>query len=452
VILITPHDLGDFLGCYGVPVSTPNLDALAAGGVIFCNHFSTGTVCSPSRGSITTGCYPHTHGLMGLVHRGWALDVEACPPLAQILSKAGYQTHLFGFQHEHYDPSRLGYAHVHETGGMNVEQVVSTFSDWLRSENEGAGSFFAAMGFFDVHRLGQGRPSHFKRDAYESADPTQVQVPPWLPDLPVVRQELADFYGDITHMDRWIGEVVRALDEAGLAENTLLVFTSDHGASFLHGKATLYDGGTKVPWLMRWPGGIPAGTQLASLTSHVDILPTILDLLDIPIPDYVEGQRMAALAQGMGGETRAYAYAEKNVTNYYDPGRMIRSPTFKYIRKGLQTCIFDFLIPEIEAAAAQFRVPEIFSYYSSRRCTEELYDLRVDPGELCNLVDDPAYRDGIDTLRSAMDAHLVATGDPFRHLCNDILMPADEYEPAMKQMWQRYAPGQREQHRDPPGA
>ena len=111
VILITPHDLGDFLGCYGTPVSTPNLDAMAAEGIIFAQHFSTGTVCSPSRGSITTGCYPHTHGLMGLVHRGWALDVGKCPPLARQLHDAGYQTHLFGFQHEHYDPTRLGYGH-----------------------------------------------------------------------------------------------------------------------------------------------------------------------------------------------------------------------------------------------------------------------------------------------------------------------------------------------------
>ena len=76
VIVITPHDLGDFVGCYGAPVSTPNLDRIAGGGVQFQNHYSTGTVCSPSRGSIVTGCYPHTNGLMGLVHRGWALDVH----------------------------------------------------------------------------------------------------------------------------------------------------------------------------------------------------------------------------------------------------------------------------------------------------------------------------------------------------------------------------------------
>ena len=441
IIIITPHDLGDFVGCYSTPVPTPNLDAIAAGGVIFQDHFSTGTVCSPSRGSIITGCYPHTHGLMGLVHRGWSLNPDRCPPLARITRDAGYQTHLFGFQHEHYDPSRLGYEHVHEAGGMNVEQVVPQFTAWLHSDEAIFKPFLVSIGFLDVHRLGQGRTSHFKRDAYESADPTQVQVPPWLPDIPVVREELADFYGDITHMDRWIGEVVCALDETGLAENTLLIFTSDHGASFLHGKATLYDGGTKVPWLMRWPRAICAGTRVESLTSHVDILPTILDLLRMPVPEHIQGQSVAALARGQEGEARQYVYAEKNYTNYYHPSRMIRSDAFKYIRKGLRTCIFDFLIPEIERTKANFRAPQVFNHYSARRCTEELYDLRKDPGELNNVVDDPGYQAKLDELRAAMDAHLEATEDPFQGLKNDLLMPEDDYEPAMKAMLQRFMRG-----------
>ena len=99
IILITPHDLGDYLGCYGTPVPTPHTDSLARDGVLFRNHFSCGTVCSPSRGGIIPGCYPHTNGLMGLVHSGWELDVATCPPIMQLLSDAGYQTHLFVFQH-----------------------------------------------------------------------------------------------------------------------------------------------------------------------------------------------------------------------------------------------------------------------------------------------------------------------------------------------------------------
>jgi hypothetical protein len=125
---------------------------------------------------------------MGLVHRGWALDVESCPPLARSLLGAGYQTHLFGFQHEHYDPSGLGYEHVCPVAGMNVEQVVPQLTSWLRTlSTDGSGSpgqpFLASVGFFDVHCIGA-RLSSFARDAYESADPDSVHVPPWLPDLP----------------------------------------------------------------------------------------------------------------------------------------------------------------------------------------------------------------------------------------------------------------------------
>jgi arylsulfatase A-like enzyme len=442
VIVITPHDLGDFLGCYGHPVPTLHLDALAEQGVIFQNHFSTGTVCSPSRGSITTGCYPHTHGLMGLVHRGWALDVEKCPPLARILRDAGYQTHLFGFQHEHYDAFRLGYEQVAPVEGMNVEQVITQFSAWLRSGQARERPFLASLGFFDVHRFGAAG-SHFRRGAYQSAEPADVRVPPWLPDIPVVREELADFYGDVTHLDHWVGEVANVLEETGLAEDTVLVFTSDHGASFLHGKATLYDGGTKVPWLMRWPQRIPAGTRVESLTSHVDILPTLLELLELPVPAHVQGESMAALARAghgrSGAPSRRYAFAEKNYTNYYDPSRMVRSLGLKYIRKGLRTCIFDFLIPEIEGAKAQFRMPEVFGFYSARRCTEELYDLEDDPGELRNLVEHSTYRGRLEELRAVLDAHLAATEDPFRTLNNRLLMPEDEYTPAMQAMYRRFA-------------
>jgi arylsulfatase A-like enzyme len=373
---------------------------------------------------------------MGLVHRGWALDVEACPPLARILLKAGYQTHLFGFQHEHYDPTRLGYETLCPVPGMNVEQVVPEFTAWLRAQRENGQPFLASVGFFDVHRIGA-RPSGFTRDAYESTDPAAVEVPAWLPDLPLVRQELADFYGDITHMDRWMGEIIRALDETGLAQNTVVVFTSDHGASFLHGKATVYDGGTKVPWLMRWPEAIPAHTRVSALTSHVDILPTLLDLLGLPIPDDVQGESMAVWATGGEGRARSYVYAEKNYTNYYDPTRMIRSPGFKYVRKGLRTCVFDFLIPEIEGAQVQFRMPEVFGFYSSRRCTEELYDLDSDPGELDNLIEDAAYGGVLDELRSALDAHLAETEDPFAGLENGLMMPEDEYRPAMEARYRR---------------
>ena len=439
IVIITCHDLGDYLGCYRTPVTTPNLDALAGQGVIFENHFAAATICSPSRGSLMTGCYPHTHGLMGLVSRGWEMDVDRCPALPRILQDAGYQTHLFGIQHEHWNPQRLGYAGAHPVKSTNSDDVSPVFVEWLRQREQTGRPFLANVGFFEPHRFGlasQGYdetllgtvPSHFKREAYESADPAEVEVRPYLPDIPEIRREVADFYGAVEFMDHHVGSVLRALDDAGLTENTLVLFATDHGASFLHSKGTLYDGGVKVACMMRWPGHLPAGGSVTTLTSHVDIVPTLLELLNLPAQSGSQGQSFAAMVLGATGAGRDFVYAEKNYTQYYDPARMIRSNAFKYIRKGLKTCLFDFVLTEIELSPANFRTNRrVFDFYSARRTTEELYDLTVDHAEMSNLAEDPAHRDTLKTMQAALDAHLEATDDPFRHLRNDLLMPRDVY-------------------------
>jgi N-sulfoglucosamine sulfohydrolase len=436
VIIVSCHDLGDYVRCYGTPVETPNLDSIAEHGVLFENHFSAGTVCSPSRGSIMTGCYPHTNGLMGLVHRGWELNVDTCPPLPTLLREAGYRTHLFGFQHEHWDAQRLGYERIHPSQENYADQVTPVFAEWLRTEAIGQGPFLASVGFSETHRWGL-KPSGFKRDVYKPARPADVEVRPYLPDLPEIRQDLADFYGAIKLVDEMIGLILRILSEVGLVDDTLLIFTTDHGASFLHSKATLYDGGTKVACMMQWPAGLPGGRRVEALTSHADILPTCFEFLGLDVPRHVQGQSIAHLARGEGGSERSYVFSEKNYTNYYDPGRTIRSHLFRYIHKGLRTCLFDFVIPELELCTADFRRnPEVFRFYPSRRCTEELYDLRVDPAEMNNVVKDPAYGEILAELRAALAVHLEETNDPFRHLRNDLLMPERTYESVGRARWE----------------
>ena len=429
VVIFTCHDLGDEIGPYGVPVRTPNLDRMAAEGVVMENHLSTASVCSPARGSIITGCYPHTHGLMGLTHRGWELNVDVCPPLPKLLSEMGFETHLFGFQHEHRDATRLGYGHVHMPAGhSHAEQVVPHFTDWLRHHRAADAPFMAAIGVSEAHRMGL-EPSHFRRDVYQPADPAAVEVPPYLPDIPEVREDLAGFYGAVNWADRALGQVMDALDDAGLSEETLLIFTSDHGASFMHAKGTLYDGGVKVALLMRMPGSLPPGHRADALTSHVDVVPTVFDFMGLTLPFQVEGASFAPIARGGAGRSRLYVYAENNYTNYYDPGRMARSRHFKYIRKGLRTCIFDFIIPEIELCPSGFRTNRrVFDFYPARRCTEELYDLRTDPGEMENLVESRGHRETLSEMRAALDTHLISTGDPFGHLRNDLVMPEHGYE------------------------
>lgn len=448
ILYITCHDLGDYLGCYGTPVRTPNLDAMAEQGVVFENHFAAGSVCSPTRASILTGCYPHTHGLMGLVPRGWETDVQRCPPLPLLLQQAGYQTHLFGLQHEHWDPHRLGYERIHPVRSTHAEDVAPVCAAWLKARSQGGPPFLASVGFFEPHRIGiasQGyredllgeSPSHFRRDVYESADPAAVEIRPYLLDTPALRREVADFYGAVTFMDKMVGQILDALEETGLAEDTLVIFATDHGASFLHSKATLYDGGVKVAQLARWPGTLPEGHRVTSLTSQVDVLPTLLAMLELPIPPHIQGQNIAGAVQGQGKSGHRYVYAEKNYTQYYDPCRMVRSDSLKYIRKGLRTCIFDFVLTELELSPASFRNDRaVFDFYSSRRCTEELYNLAADPAEMHNLAENPAYRSSLEKMRTVLDAHLEATSDPFRDLRNELLMGEDVYA-AVKQAAQK---------------
>jgi arylsulfatase A-like enzyme len=429
IILITLHDMGDFLPCYGTAtVPTPNIDRLAREGVVFVNHFAAASVCSPSRGTIMTGCYPHTNGLTGLVHRGWALDVDRCPTLPMLLRQAGYRTLLAGGQHEHHDVPRLGYEQwLGSDASPNAETVMPTMAAWLRSPEAQTRPFFAAVGTTETHRDGL-NPSGWTRDVYPRIDPASVQVPPFLPDCPEVRGELAQFYGAIAHTDRCLGVLLEALDATGLASNTLLVFTTDHGLSIIHAKATLFDGGIKVACIMRWPAGLPAGRRCQALTSHVDMLPTLLEAAGLPAPDHVQGRSALDLIAGRRTDGCEHVFAEMDFTNYFVPTRVVRSRRMKYIRKGSRYGVFDYLIPEVELSRTDFRrVPAVYDFYDHRRAVEDLYDLARDPGELRNVIDDPAYAAELASLRAALDAHLEATDDPFRHFRNAIHMPADGY-------------------------
>ncbi len=434
VLVFVPHDLGDFLPAYGASVPAPNSERLAREGVVCVNHFTTSTVCSPSRGALMTGCYPHTTGFMGLVHRGWTLNADDFPTIPMRMREAGWGTFLFGGHHEHLYPEKLGYDLVRLPGDRgeknHIENGVDDVVEFLRSERAAEKPFFASVGSGEVHRqhyFGKG-PSGWLRDVYRPADPAEVVVPPWMPDIPEIRRELADFYGAIRHFDAQVGRVLEALEETGLAENTVVILTTDHGASFLHGKASLYDGGTKNACIWRWPGRLPAARRCEALTSHVDFMATLAELCGFEPSPLQQGRSFAAQLRGEGGEEREHVFAEKNYTNYYDPGRFARSKRFKYIRKGLQTCVFDFVIPEIEQSAADFRkTPDLFSFYSPERCTEELYDLEEDPGEIRNLAGDPEHAADLSRMRAALDAHLEATDDPFRHLRNDLPMQADGY-------------------------
>ncbi|MCU4925206.1 sulfatase [Halobacteria archaeon AArc-dxtr1] len=420
VLLVHCHDLGRYLGTYGVDVKTPRIDELADRGVTAENHFVTAPQCSPSRGSLMTGRYPHVNGLMGLAHGSWELhDGERILP--HYLSDAGYETHLFGLQHISQDTDRLGYDHVHSEGNLypgvspavheanrarNVADVVERFLE----ERSAPEPFFASVGFFELHRVEEDNGRFgFDGDSYETPDPADVQPLSYLPDRRGIRHDLSEMHGMVRAVDDGVGTIVDALEQTGLAEETLLVFTTEHGIAFPRAKGSCYDPGIEAALLLWYPGVFDGGRRYDGLVSNVDILPTILELLDCDVPEAVDGRSVLAELTGESDDPRERLFAEMTWHDMYNPVRAIRTDRYKYIRNFWHLPEV-YLSADIFASEAGREVRE--SYGMPPRPYEELYDLEKGPGEDENVVLEPHYQDIREELSAQLHTWMDETDDP----------------------------------------
>ncbi|MCX7600054.1 MAG: sulfatase, partial [Armatimonadetes bacterium] len=321
----TCHDLGQHLGCYGAAtVNSPNLDRLAGEGVRFSSSFCVAPSCSPSRAAIATGRYPHSNGVMGLCHGNFAWDLHPAERhLAGILAEAGYRTVLAGVQHETRRPHDMGWQEV--LGGRHAGEVAEGAARWLRQTGCRSQPFYAQIGFFEPHRM-------FHTFGPDPDHSRGVTVPPWLVDEPSAREEFAGYQGAIRTMDSAVGQVLAALDDLGLRDNTMVIFTTDHGMPFPRAKCSLYDPGISVALIIRWPSrGWAGGRVFAEMISNVDYLPTILDAVGVPIPENVQGRSFAPLLDGREYVPRTEIFAEMTYHDYFDPRRCIRTRTHKLI-------------------------------------------------------------------------------------------------------------------------
>jgi arylsulfatase A-like enzyme len=408
VVLMICHDLGRRLGCYGLPgLQTPNFDRLAAAGIRFTQQFSTCPLCSPSRGSIVTGCYPHNVGLNGLVNRGWDM-VDGVPTLPQLLAGAGYETALFGMQHEKQNPLRMGYGrYLHAQPPHLAGEIAPLVADYVAARRPDDRPFFANIATFETHRP-------FKHARYTPDDPASVDVPPYLPDHPAVREDLADFHGLIHAADAAVGQILDAIERSPIGANTLFIFTTDHGIAFPRAKSTLYDSGIGTALLMRWPAHIAAGRVSSALLSNVDLAPTILDCCNVPPSPSAQGRSYAPLLAGQGLSAGAGAggrqeiFAEKTYHDVYDPRRVVRTARWSYIRNFTEGPA----LPLPTDIAAGLSATALGPERDAPRPPEELYDLQADPHQLHNLAADPAHTDTKAGLRLRLDAWQEQTGDP----------------------------------------
>ncbi|CDO09190.1 sulfatase [Mycolicibacterium cosmeticum] len=415
VLFVHWHDLGRYLGAYQhTDVDSPRLDRLAAEGILFTRAHATAPLCSPSRGSLFTGRYPQSNGLLGLAHHGWEYraDVQTLPAL---LSESGWHTALFGMQHETSYPARLGFDEF-DVSNSYCEYVVERAVDWLRRRTaDPTGTpFLLTTGFFETHRP-------YPPERYDPADPDAVAVPGYLPDTPDIRQDLADFYGSITVADAAVGELLDTLAETGLDRTTWVVFLTDHGPALPRAKSTLYDAGTGIALIVRPPRDANIAPRIYDdLFSGVDLTPTLLDLLGVPIPEAVQGLSHAANLRGAAqDEVRTEVYTTKTFHDSFDPIRAIRTKEYSYIENYAPRPLLDLPWDIADSPPGQAVGPRV----TTPRPARELYDLTADPAESRNLLTENTSGDDV-LAAEALAGELALKLDDWRHKTNDVI-PSD---------------------------
>ncbi len=451
IILIHTDDTGRYIGPYGFDIDTPRLHQLADEGIRFRHAYCAGPTCSPSRAAVMTGQSPHANGMIGLAHRGFALDAYD-RHLATYLSAHGFETVLAGEQHEasveemdRDDAAReiIGYDRVlegdsveldtipqHERTAVDLASANATaayVANWDRDDDP----FFLSLGLYNTHK-----PFPLEQDMI---DPEDVRVPEPLPDVRPIREEMAAYHVLAAYVDECVGIVLDALDDSPAEDETLVVFTTDHGIPFPYMKCDLWDGGIGVALIARFPEGYRTGESEERLVSTMDLYPTSCDYLDVPIPDWVEGPSLMPLVRDEADAVREAVFSEVTYHAAYEPKRCVRTTRYKYIKR------FDEAYPrEVgpntdDGPAKRFLIER--GFLERHRPPEALYDLIHDPNERNNLIDDPAHQDVKTALASRLERWMIETDDP---LLNgpvpkpagavadrqDGVHPGQEYEPA----------------------
>lgn len=402
IVYIHSHDTGRYVQPYGHDVPTPNIHRLAGQGVLFRQAFSAAPTCSPSRAALLTGQCAHSSGMLGLAHRGFSLD-DRGEHLVHTLRGAGYRSTLIGVQHVAEDADVIGYDEIVDLSQPPfVREVAPAAVEFLGDAP--AQPFFVSIGTVETHRT--------FHEPGPDEDPRCSLPPAPLPDTPRTRRDMAAFKASARILDQGVGAVLDALEANGLTDDTLVICTTDHGIAFPGMKCNLTDHGIGVMLVIRGPGGFTGGQVCDAMVSHVDLFPTICDLLDIERPAWLQGDSIMPLVQGEAGRINDEVFAEVTYHAAYEPQRAVRTSRWKYIRRFEERS--SPVLPNCDDSPSKDlwlehgwreRVPE----------REQLYDLIFDPNESHNLAGDPSVADVLDEMRGRLDRWMRATDDPLLH-------------------------------------
>jgi arylsulfatase A-like enzyme len=389
IVWIFVEDMNGWYGCYGDDtVPTPNLDALAASGVKFNRAYMPAGVCSATRSAIALGAMQTSFGVHN--HRSSRQRVpeevihlpEGVKTVYEVMREQGYYVisskgkNDFNFM---FDMNNLYDALLSKPMGYGGP-------DW-RKRKEGQ-PFFA-----QIQLKGGKNSGKFAGYPQGKTDPTDMQIPPYYPDVPIIRQEYAHHYDTIRQTDDEVGQIMAGLKADGLLDNTVVFFWTDHGMRLYRHKQWLYEGGVRVPLIVSGPG-LAAGRVRDDLVSGIDITTTTLALAGIERPAYMEGMNMFA-----DDFHREYLISARDRCDYtIEHVRAVTTPKYRYIRNYLTDR--PFMQPQYRDGRPYVEIPRQLAkqgklsevqafWWSDERVPEELYDIENDPHEIHNLADDP---------------------------------------------------------------
>lgn len=459
ILWLVAEDLSPFyLNAYGDPrAATPNLDRLAREGVVYTNNFSVSGVCSPSRATLATGLYPNSFGAQNMrtlnqqpaAREAGIIDYQAVPPkevkmVSEIMRENGYYTTNNSKEDYQFFKSELAW------------DESSVYAHW-RNRPDGNIPFFSIFNFGVCHESGMWNTRENFFDTGDEFPPDRsvkkwwekysdshvpllvpedldVEVPPYLPQNEIGANAMKRMYTNVMRMDKGVGRILNQLEEDGLLEKTIIVWYSDHGGPLPRQKRLLYDSGLKVPLIIRYPNKVRAGERDDRLTSFVDFPPTLLSMVGIQPPSYMQGQAFEGNFKAEIPRKFIHGHADR-FDESVDMIRAVRNKRFKYLKNFNPEKPYYLPLEYRENMAVMQELLRMRDkgeldenqalWFRQTKEIEELFDTENDPHELNNIAKDPAYADVLAELRAECDRWMNEIDD--KGFINEVDLIADFY-------------------------
>ncbi|PXY03139.1 sulfatase [Marinifilum breve] len=427
VIIFTADDLGPDgmgIGAFGSKMQglTPNIDKLANQGVRFCNAHVNSSICMPSRSIIATGRYGFNGG-----HHGFLYANEEVPTMMESFQEAGYKTGVLGKVAHSSAKQSTNWDYVYDYSDLGAGRSPSkyyertkAFADRCKKENK---PFYFMINSHDPHRPFQKPGGELKPGAEwpsKMYSPEESFVPGFLPDISQVREEMSHYYNSTRRLDDTFGMVMKAIKDAGVEKNTIVIFLSDNGIAMPFSKANCYLKSTHTAMFFTLPEQLKPRVVKNEFVAAIDLFPTIMELTGLPIPENLDGKSFLPLLKGKSQKNRGQVFTQIDYINRPTPYpmRCVQDKKFGYIfnawsngKTRYRNANEGGVIKAMKANVDNEEMQERVKYFRHRE-VEEFYDLKKDPDCIHNLINDKRYAKRIEEYRNKLKAEMESTGDP----------------------------------------